>query len=914
MTMSKPIDIPAPKSRQPRPFLETCIFPEDEGPYLGYIEIFESGHIYRALSTGSGKFAEVSSRCPVPTLSFIIEKDRLTKRVTLDIVSLNLRQAVSHAILSQPSSSALLNIEFNTVLTHYEALKTHLQRLRTLCPLDDVTMEMRLLVEDLLLERTLYDGIGIEVLRQRQILCDTHLQDIHARSISIGLNDIEVCFSLGQVPDEIDQQYLEALDARYAELARSGDYTELRNLCEPVVRSGEIELPYNPSLLLDVLNNGHLDVYQYMLDLVDRTKHTSMDVVGAQYPDITFDPLYVAIRLGQLDAVRSFVSEHATFEGCTFEDVTANHDRIFTPILAAVYWKQADIISLLLNSGPFYHAALPQATALALEGGSDEILQIVLGYHQQPSPTMLMGSMFPAATYSQPQFYVSPQALQYSVAPTAPSSLGAGRSVSGITNGLFGMDCDIPLEANAFESTTSTTSANLNDPSISFSRQAVETSYAFPPSVFSKSQPMDLCISPAHHQTHMDVDSLHEPVLTSVPTICHTSNRKIKRSLGRDFMTRLDERCAKLKALCAKHPGANQYECISSCFDSAGNVWKSGIHCFRQITKNKAPSGIGDVLRGLLVADALSCQIPHGGGDLQLEFLNDLGRWRTVLDVSEQVLFDEIARAVWGLDNVPAVDTPKCAPDELNRFQDLIQNVVSVENNVDKMPSKPAPFGARLRSVQKRVEDHKANETRTRHPHQQTIPPNSSFQSIGSVLGKLTKDTDSYYDDNIVLSDFVHLDAFECDEPLNPMPKPRSKQKTKPAGPQDMLSKCHQRKNIRPIVVFLLASVAFSVVLTAVTSIQDGPESYRSTPFRRAPPGYGRSCTIVEDFLNFKADDSSTYDSGVDLRPPADDQPSPWVWEMKEAGRKNSRLRKPGEEMSANSPSLAAPASISSQR
>ncbi|KAF7547119.1 hypothetical protein G7046_g9108 [Stylonectria norvegica] len=40
--------------------------------------------------------------------------------------------------------------------------------------------------------------------------------------------------------------------------------------------------------------------------VVDRTKDTSMDVVDAQYPDITFDPLYVAIRLGQLNTVRLY--------------------------------------------------------------------------------------------------------------------------------------------------------------------------------------------------------------------------------------------------------------------------------------------------------------------------------------------------------------------------------------------------------------------------------------------------------------------------------------------------------------------------------------------------------------------------------------------------------------------------------
>lgn len=39
--MAQPIDIPAKKSRRKSPLLDQYLFPKNEGPYFGYIELFE---------------------------------------------------------------------------------------------------------------------------------------------------------------------------------------------------------------------------------------------------------------------------------------------------------------------------------------------------------------------------------------------------------------------------------------------------------------------------------------------------------------------------------------------------------------------------------------------------------------------------------------------------------------------------------------------------------------------------------------------------------------------------------------------------------------------------------------------------------------------------------------------------------
>ncbi|KAK7432532.1 hypothetical protein QQZ08_000739 [Neonectria magnoliae] len=862
--MAQPIDIPVKRSRLHAATLDKSVFPADEGPYFGYIELFESGHVYRALSSGSGKYVEIGARCSLPTSAFIVEKDRFTRSITVEITSLGLKQAVCQAIRHPTASLASLELDFNTVLKNYKALKAHLNGIRERYPYDDVTSEMQLLVEDLLLEHALYDGMNMDVLRQRQILCVAHLQDIHARNVGTGLNEIEDCFSLGLIPDTISEQYLEALNLRYADLARLGDYAELRSLCEPIVRSGEIELQYDPSLILQVLENGHLDVYQYMLDLVDRTKQTSFEIPDPQYSDVTYDPLYVAISLGQAKAVRHFIGDHATFEGYVFDDPQASKDRIFTPLFAATYWHQPEIARLLLDSGPFYYAGLPQATALAQQNGSIDILQALMEHHEQSSPPSFVNGIHPQSNSSQFQFSISPQSLHYAAAPTGQSPPGLARSVSGITNALCGLEGDAPFQQGSF------TSTNTQGTSIAQPMQYI-TEPGFPPPIV---------IDPGHLGDFPQTSQLTEMFAQFNPppvsSIRHTSSHKVRQQLGRNFMQRLEARCKSLRGVCSSHRASRAYVEVAKYFEVTQNIWESGIDCFREITRNKAPSSLVEVLRVLLVADALGCQIPHASEDLAVEFSNDLGRWRTLLQGSEKTMFDEIVCAVWNIDTVPTLDMPESDPDELYRFQELIQNLISLE---DMKRVKSRSSGSRLRAVQRQLQSRKRKPGLMPRANRPSVQPIGSFQSIGSVLGRLTHDTDSFYEDDVDLAEFIDLDALGYDVV-----------DAKPTAPKEPVEPSVDWKDVHPIVVLVLASVAFSIALTAVSAIQDEPEEHRSRAFPCAAPGYGRSCAIVEGFISFQSDDNF-YDSGIDVRSASEEWSSPYIQEMKKASQRNSRLR-----------------------
>ncbi|KAM0199500.1 hypothetical protein ACHAPI_003262 [Fusarium lateritium] len=240
---------------------------------------------------------------------------------------------------------------------------------------------MRLLVDDILLEHSLYDGHDIDLLRQQGIIGSALLQDIHQRNMDIGINDLEECFRLGQTPPQEANDFLEAQNAEIHRLAQTGRLDLVRGHCEPLLRSQGIRVLFDPDLLTQILDKGYWDVYEYILDLVERTRPISKELPNADYVDITYDPLYVAIRLGHYYTVQLLVEyHHMTFMGY-IEDVVGSSDRVFTPLLAAVLWQQVDIIRLLIWSGPMYHVELLQANQLAAEMELPHVLQaLAIGF------------------------------------------------------------------------------------------------------------------------------------------------------------------------------------------------------------------------------------------------------------------------------------------------------------------------------------------------------------------------------------------------------------------------------------------------------------------------------------------------------------------------------------------------------
>ncbi|KAF4459002.1 ankyrin repeat [Fusarium albosuccineum] len=871
--MSLPIDIPLKKSCLQGLTLDNRPFPEEDGPYMGYIEIYENGHVYEGISGGSCKFAAVRLRSEMPILSFIVEKDRVMKTTTIQIISRDLRRVISSVIPDLTGQLFDLTLELSTVLRHYDDLREEFEHMDCRDPYEDSTKEMRLLVDDLLLERALYDGVDIESLRQQGILSETHLRDIHQHNLDAGLDELQSCFHLGQASEEESAQYLKAQNDRITELALQGDVDKLRAFCEPLVRSQEIEVSFNPDLLVKLLDKALLEVYQYILDLVDRTTHVSVDVPNPDYSDITYHPFCVAIRLGHYLTVQTLVARHTNFAGYLDEDLLAGVDRVFTPLLAAVYWQRADIIPLLLASGPVYHASIWQAKQLAMDTGSQEGLQALSTLPNPPSASSPMNDKYPRKALAQ-YLHAVPPVIQ----PGSPPYNG-DRSVSGITNSLNGSELGDRSREGSF--------GPLISPIAGITPAA--SSY------FSSATLPDLSMLAADHGTTPSSDlspfftlsGLADipanvgqldgppPVLSGAPMnspmiIRHTSLHNTRLELGRASLLRLQQRCKRLAKI------SNTQGYATTCQETAAKcvhvqaVWKSGLESLRRLLRNEAPLGLVEVIKILLVADALICLIPHAN-ELKDQFITDLRRWKILLDEAEMNTFDELVCTAWEIEAVPTTILPGTR-DDTCRFGELVRALVSCR---DSKPPRARSYGIRLRAIQRQM------KSRERDPKRlERVMQRSNSQSEGSSYEKEPEPPDPSFDTDAFLREYVELDALVGDLGCpGDTPLPES------------LSQRSGLEVIEPRVTLLLESVAFTAVLTVASSIQDDLEDgCNSQLLARSPAGSCRSYAIVDEFLSFKSEDGFSYDSGIGMGSPVKPSVSRWMQEMREASENSYPL------------------------
>ncbi|KAJ0160918.1 hypothetical protein CTA2_7080 [Colletotrichum tanaceti] len=344
----------------------------DDAPCFAYAEVFESGDVFEAVSLGSGIYLPLDSS-PAPLPAFAVSKCRLSKTIRIEVRSLTLLQSLA---IAMPSP-----FDFHSILSNYTTLKSHLQHLETISPSHPSTVELRLLVRDLLLDTALYAGIGTDKYRSSGHLSLGQLHDMHQRSVDAGLDDLDACFSLGLLPDVLDDAFLEALASSFTELALAGDMTALHDLCEPVVRSGEVEWQTNPDLLLELLDGGRLDIYRYVLDLASRTRDKPAAQSGLSLRDITHDPLHVAIRLGHVQQVDSLLQQRTSFLGVHHGNLMEDGVQhvVLTPLSAAVYWGQAEIVRLILSRNLFPDG-LREAVAMAVSRADNAIMEIMLSF------------------------------------------------------------------------------------------------------------------------------------------------------------------------------------------------------------------------------------------------------------------------------------------------------------------------------------------------------------------------------------------------------------------------------------------------------------------------------------------------------------------------------------------------------
>ncbi|KAM0495306.1 hypothetical protein ACHAP8_008153 [Fusarium lateritium] len=833
--MSIPINIPTQALGRPRSPWDSSPFPEDEGPYMGYTETFENGHVYRAVSSGSGRFIAVGSQCTLPFLSFSVEKERASNTIAIKFRSRDLKQVICHVLGYKIVPALQLTLCIGQVLQHYDGLRAELDSLVYRNPYGDTSKEMRLLVDDLLLERSLYDGFDMGRLRQQGVITPALLRDIHQRNMDLGVNDLEECFQLGGTSEEEAKQYLEAQNAQIDKYARTGNLDLLREFCEPLLRSNDIRVIFNLDLLSQILDKGFLNIYVYILDLVERTRSTVGDIADPHYSDITYHPLCVAIRLGRCSAVHALIQNKLDFFEGYIEDASGHKGCVFTPLLAAVLWQQVGIIRLLLDESALYNAELAKANELAAETRFIGLFEEILEDLTKPKTSAhdAMSARYPVL--KAPQFLPAGRSSPCQ-SPSFPSP-GGNSYKSGISSALSGSWQD--------QRTHMTTEHFVpNPPSLELPSAAV-TSPSVP----------DFCISPQDLSISQVLSPVLSPQFDPLPVpnewppqnsygavqewparpmlLDYTCSYKRRSYLGHSSMHRLQQNCRRIEEFCEQRGDMEDYGNIQHHCTNPMSVSRWGLNHLRNILRNQVPPGLPSVLQALLVADALICQLPDSG-ERDIEFTQDLYRWKAVTFErdSDMDMFDELVCVIWETDYLPQNILPG-SQEDLLRFGELAKDLVSVTHI---KPPDPKPIGTRIRAIQRKMQGcHKGT------------------QNFGITA------------------------------------LPGSESATERGGSEPDV------QIVDPKVVVLLQSVALNVLLATSSAIQDAEDNGTLQHLFGAPASMNRSTAIVEDYISFDGKNFASYDSGIGMGGSLENSMSPWTLATKDTHASCESFNRPLE-------------------
>lgn len=226
---------------------------------------------------------------------------------------------------------------------------------------------------------------------------------------------------------------------------------------------------------------------------------------------------------------------------------------------------------------------------------------------------------------------------------------------------------------------------------------------------------------------------------------------------------------------------------------------------------------------------------------------------------SEREQFDHIVPAVWDIPSPGNYPLPQSRADEMFRFQELIQNLVSIEHSDEQNSGKERLFGSRLSKLRLRGNHRARRRCATCHGTHGTTE--AVFRNIGNTLNKLSVNDASPAGDAFDLGEFIYLDKVEGDTT------------TDTPTAQDFLNygPGERWKDVQSPVVLLLASVAFCIVLVAsacmfnICTLLLFPSPWTNSflsvfqdrldeTFLHVVDGrlsdYGRSCAVVEKFLN----------------------------------------------------------------
>ncbi|SPN98766.1 uncharacterized protein DNG_01807 [Cephalotrichum gorgonifer] len=733
--------------------------PSTVTPHFAYTERFEGGAVYSGISAGRGKLIPVETAPRAPYLVFSVEKDRLRRTISIDIQSRSLIRTILNALDTYPEVGADPQpLDLNTLLRNYDVLKQHLEALESQIPAHLETSEFRLLIEDFLLERAVFDGIGLEPHPQHHGLSQTQLRDIHDRSIDTGLDGVDDCFRLGFIPSDMTDDYVAALSKRHAHLALPD---ELMSLEEPSPELISFASHHDPVFSSKSLEPEPPTSYSSFSNLAVRIKGPLAKESFPGAPDAPLDTLQNSIE--PVDAFFKMESPLRKQE---------QHD-------LGGYVRRS-------SSGIF-------TSLSALENTNSTV-----GFgNAAPPPRGRASSCYDGIGITDP--VMAPPLSNDIWGPPTSRSEGVPETRMG----------------DPFNWKTESDTALFGD------RE-------------NRSVPAVSMLATTGHNTPRTSGSC-------LPSISRKESQSAlmkRQRLGRNLIASLTSLCRTVRDAIGKTEVGSPESTISAHFTSFIRVWNEGLGVFRQIINNHPPRGLLEVLDCLVVASAMctvmSTYNEEDDDSMYLEFVNDVLRWRSILDPDDHPLFDKVNFALWFSLGFPDPTPGREDKDSLARFQELMQDIVTLEKENPRAPARTAPYATRLRDIQQEYaakEDRQPRGQATSDPVSIPIPSGGARKRV--------------YDESLDMEPEVGYgfsinDVFDVDRFLaQSVDSESTADQVMDLGWNDILS----------TTVLLLASTAFSVLLTLTTVIQRDFDSQSIVEMWRRPRGYSRSCDIVGHFL-----------------------------------------------------------------
>jgi hypothetical protein len=511
---------------------------------------------------------------------FILEKRRTVGHVVIEMLSPVLKRITRSVLGRMDVPSSPLELDVSTLLNHYPQLHDRLLNLQRTNPNTIEIAELKLLMKGCLLDPALYHGADATFDQSLNVVGNkAYTQDVLHHKLLSGFDELNECFRLGLMTEETTATEISAFNHRFEQLARAGNLYALQEHIEPAIRSGEIEIKHDDTLLANVLANGHTLTHQYLLGCIQRTRSGGIGGFDPNSSDVSLDPMYQAIRQGQLQAVRLGVMNKLSFSGLAHQGQDRSPVPQVTPLVAAVMWKQVDVVRLLLDAGPPYLDGWAHAMSLAISNQHDEIITLMrnmekhrialLQHHELIAPSRM--GITPMDDFS--------ETLQQIPNTTNQYPKGATRSVSEIANRIAGLRWNQSLH-DFNRSSVITPAASTH----------VQAASPWTPDMLRSSSQMTAPLT--HHG------------------IQPSSAQSFRMRVGKDLVSRLGSQCESLRSSLVTKSWKTSN--LVDSFSSLEEVWQKGLHCAELLLLNRIPSNVIDVVQLLLVADALNSDTAAG--------------------------------------------------------------------------------------------------------------------------------------------------------------------------------------------------------------------------------------------------------------------------------------------------------------